>query len=87
MQDYQFTLKPRFLPYLINEQLDDKPISKEKMFETKFMGAGITANSVLRPSRFDCAGGDNASAVRRKISAEGETEGIHFNWDTVGMSC
>ena len=33
---------------------------------------------------FCFAGGDNASAVRRKISAEGGTEGIHFNWDTVG---
>ena len=26
-------------------------------------------------------GGDNATAVRSRISREGESEGIHFNWD------
>lgn len=30
-------------------------------------------------------GGDSASAVQKKISQEGEAEGIHFNWDKVGL--
>merc|ERR1712087_567598 len=64
MKDYKFTLKPRFMPYLINENLDKHPVTKEKLYSEKFMG------------------GDGASAVRNKISAEGEKDGIKFNWDS-----
>lgn len=38
MKDYKFTLKPRFMPYLINENLDKDPVTKEKLYSEKFMG-------------------------------------------------
>lgn len=31
-------------------------------------------------------GGDGASAVRNKISSEGQKDGINFNWDKVGCA-
>jgi len=38
MKDFKFTLKPRFMPYLINEDLDRDPVTKEKLYSEKFMG-------------------------------------------------
>ena len=38
MKEYKFTLKPRFMPYLINEDLDKDPVTKEKLYSEKFMG-------------------------------------------------
>ena len=40
MKDFGFTLKPRYYPYLINESLDEKPVTKAELYEAKFMGAG-----------------------------------------------
>lgn len=38
MEQYKFTIKPRFMPYLINENLDKDPVTKEKLYSEKFMG-------------------------------------------------
>lgn len=38
MKEYKFTLKPRFMPYLINESLDKDPVTKEQLYSEKFMG-------------------------------------------------
>ena len=40
MKDFGFTVKPRYYPYLINESLDEKPVTKAELYEAKFMGAG-----------------------------------------------
>ena len=38
IKQYKFIVKPRFLPYLINETLDEKPVKKADLFDSKFMG-------------------------------------------------
>jgi len=44
MKDYNFTIKPRYYPYLINETLGEDPITKDELYKSKFMGGdGATA--------------------------------------------
>jgi hypothetical protein len=38
MKDYNFTIKPRYYPYLINETLGEDPITKDELYKSKFMG-------------------------------------------------
>lgn len=40
MKEYNFSIKPRYYPYLINEQLkdEDAPITKDELYKGKFMG-------------------------------------------------
>lgn len=42
MKTYKFTLKPQFKPYLINENLDKDPVTKEELYSKKFMGKLVT---------------------------------------------
>jgi len=43
--EFGFILKPKFLPFLINEGLDEKPVTKKELYDSKFMG-GDAADSV-----------------------------------------
>lgn len=40
-KEYGFTLRPKFLPYLINEDLDERPVTKKELYESKFMGGSV----------------------------------------------
>jgi hypothetical protein len=50
MKEFKFTLKPRFMPYLINEDLDKDPVTKEKLYSEKFMGGSSLVFSYSVPS-------------------------------------
>jgi hypothetical protein len=86
LKEYKFTLSPKFMPYLINEGLDDQSaISKKELYETKFMGMLLRVRD-MTSSGVDLyyhQGGDNAEAVRNKISRAGSEVGIDFSWDNV----
>lgn len=41
MQQYPFTLRAKFLPYLINEGLDEKPVTKGELYDSKFLGQSM----------------------------------------------